>query len=165
VVVSDVDEEALTTSDPWQTAEALSLAKARAVSTLRPEALVIGGDTVVGFAPAPGHWELLGKPRDGADAERMLRLLSGRDHIVVTGVSLVGPGQEETFSETTHVRFRPLIAAEIAAYIATGEPMDKAGAYAIQGGAASFVESVNGSWSNVVGLPVEALKEHLRDSF
>ena len=104
---------------------------------------------------------MLAKPRDAADARRMLRALSGREHVVITGVGLVWPGGSESFAETSRVRFRDLSDAEIADYVQTGEPMDKAGAYAIHGGAASFVEGLDGSLSNVVGLPIEALGKSL----
>ena len=158
VLVSDVDEEALTVADPIQTAERLAEAKARAVFALRPDALVVGADTVVFLGG-----EQFAKPRDAADARRMLHALSGRTHTVATGVSLIRPEGVRTFHERTSVTFRELSDAEIAAYDATGEPMDKAGAYAIQGGAAGFVARREGSESNVVGLPLERLAEALRD--
>jgi septum formation protein len=158
VLVSEVDEDALTSSDPWRTAEELSLAKAVAVAQLRPDALVIGGDTVVAIKSGEGY-EQLAKPLDAADAERMLRRLSGETHVVITGVSLVWSGGRKTFSATSSVMFRELSGDEIRAYVDTGEPMDKAGAYAIQGGAAGFVAHLEGSLTNVIGLPVEMLKE------
>ena len=156
VVVADVDEEALTVADPFETAERLAEAKARAVALLRPGCLVVGGDTVVAV-----DGEQLAKPRDPEDARRMLRALAGRRHVVATGVSLVSPQGVQTFHERTWVTFRPLTEGEIEAYVATGEPMDKAGAYAIQGGAAGFVAQREGSESNVVGLPLERLAEAL----
>ncbi len=156
IAVAGVDEEALTVPDPWETAERLALAKARAVADQHRDALVIGGDTVVAVDA-----EQLAKPLDAEDAKRMLRALSGRTHVVITGVALVGPGREESFTDTTRVTFLPLGEEEIAHSVATGEPMDKAGAYAIQGGAKAFVTGIEGSWSNVVGLPVEALGERL----
>lgn len=152
VLVSDVDEEALNLSDPIATAERLAEAKARAVAALRPDALVIGADTVVFLGD-----EQFAKPRDAEDAKRMLRALSGRTHTVATGVCLVSPVAVRTFHERTDVGFRDLADEEIDAYVATGEPMDKAGAYAIQGGAASFVAHRQGSESNVIGLPLEKL--------
>lgn len=156
VVTSDVDEDALTVSDPYETAERLAEAKARAVAILRPGALVIGGDTVVAL-----EGEQFAKPKDVEDAKRMLRALSGRTHVVATGISLVSPDGVRTFHEKTRVTFRGLTDAEIDAYVATGEPMDKAGAYAIQGGAAGFVAKREGSESNVIGLPVGRLRELL----
>ncbi len=156
VVVSDVDEDALTTSDPVATAESLALAKAIAVSKGHPDALVIGGDTVV----ALGN-EQLAKPTDIADAEKMLAKLSNRTHRVISGVALVWPGGQVVFSDTTTVTFRELGPQEITDYVATDEPMDKAGAYAIQGGAAGFVTREEGSRTNVIGLPLEKLQAEL----
>lgn len=153
VVVADVDEESLTVDDPYETAERLAEAKARAVARRRPEALVLGGDTVVAL-----DGEQFAKPRDAEEARRMLRALSGRTHVVATGVSLVSSRGVHTFHEKTWVEFRELSDQEIDAYVATGEPMDKAGAYAIQGGAAGFVVRREGSESNVIGLPMERLR-------
>jgi septum formation protein len=97
---------------------------------------------------------LLEKPQNEQDAARMLRLLSGRSHRVITGVCLVAPGYEQTEAEITEVRFGPLTDSEIADYVQTGEPMDKAGAYAIQGMASRWIERIDGCYFNVVGLPV-----------
>jgi septum formation protein len=129
--------------------------KAEAVAAANPRAWVIGADTVVLL-----DGEILGKPRDESDARRMLRSLSGRRHRVVTAVALVAPGGvacEELAIETA-VEFHILAEAEIDAYVATGEPSDKAGAYAIQGGAQAFVRAVEGSLTNVVGLPLEEVR-------
>jgi len=160
VAVSDVDEDALTLPDPFETARSLALAKARAVFRLRPEALVIGGDTVVAF-PGDEGWRQLAKPVDAEDAVRMLSTLAGRTHTVATGVALVWPGGELAEVETSQVRFRDLDEAEIRAYVATGEPMDKAGAYGLQGIGADFVAEVVGSRTNVIGLPLERLESML----
>lgn len=157
VVVSHVDESFERGAAPATIAERIALDKARTVLDLRREASVIGADTIVAYEDAGGQWELLGKPFDHADAVRMLLALSGRSHVVVTGVAVVSRTGEQLFSDTTTVFFRRLDREEIERYVATGEPMDKAGAYAIQGGAKSFVERIEGSWSNVVGLPLEAL--------
>lgn len=154
--VSEVDEESQTKEDPWHTAEHLAEAKALAVLSMRPEVRVIGGDTVV--AVKNDGWEQLAKPATFDEACEMLRRLSGREHVVITGVCVASADGVRTASETTRVAFRRLSEEEIREYVATGEPMDKAGAYAIQGGAAGFVESVDGSVSNVVGLPLELLK-------
>jgi septum formation protein len=161
VLPAEVDEEALTVQDPHRTAERLAEAKAKAVLNLRPEARIIGADTVVALREGDA-WRQLAKPADAADAARMLRALSGRSHIVVTGVCLADDVGTFSFSDTTVVGFRALDEAEIAAYVATGEPMDKAGAYAVQGGAAEFVQRLKGSHSNVVGLPLERLEAELR---
>lgn len=156
VVVSGVDEEALTVADPWETAQKISRAKAVAVAGLRPGALIIGADTVVAFE-GPSGWEQLAKPTDKADAVRMLQSLSNRTHVVITGVTIYHPHMEVLFTDTTTVTFRPLTIEEIKDYVATGEPMDKAGAYAIQGGAAGFATKIEGSMTNVIGLPLEEL--------
>jgi septum formation protein len=155
-----VDEESLTSADPWGTALRLAEAKARAVWKDHPQAIVIGGDTVVAIRVGMQHHQLA-KPLDEADARRMLRMLSGNVHSVITGVCIASPKGVDTFCETTDVAFRELSDREIVDYVRSGEPMDKAGAYAIQGGAAVFVKSITGSHSNVVGLPVEQLEQRL----
>ncbi len=160
VVVSNVDEEALTSYDPVQTAKDLALAKAKAVAELRPDSLVIGGDTVVALESDRGVNQL-SKPATPEQAVEMLERLSGKTHQVITGVALVWPTGDLCFSEVSNVDFRVLSRTEVEAYVATGEPMDKAGAYAIQGGAAGFVHNLDGSISNVVGLPLEALSSRL----
>ena len=141
---------------PGDIVKALSLAKARETAQRHPGALVIGADTVVALDDT-----VLGKPADAADAARMLRALSGRAHKVYTGVSLVRDGETVSRAVETAVYFRPLTEREIQAYIATGEPMDKAGAYGIQGLASLFVEKIEGDYFNVVGLPLCALGEML----
>ncbi len=113
------------------------------------EAVVLGADTTVEV-----DGQILAKPEDAADAARMLRLLSGRTHRVMTGVAVVTKGRAEVAAEVTGVRFVTLSDAEIAAYVATGEPMDKAGAYAIQGRAGRWIPRVEGCYFNVVGLPL-----------
>jgi septum formation protein len=158
IVPAEVDEDALGDADPWVAAQRLAREKALTVAGLRPEALVIGGDTIVAVDGLQ-----LGKPKDAADARRMLGLLSGREHAVVTGVALRWPAGFAAFTETSKVTFRPLNDIEIAAYVETGEPLDKAGAYAIQGGAMEFVERLEGSLDNVIGLPTERLIETLRE--
>jgi septum formation protein len=115
----------------------------------RQPLVVIGADTTVFF-----DHHILGKPEDAADAARMLRLLSGRTHQVATGIALVSARSSQAVAEVTEVEFLPLADAEIAAYIATGEPMDKAGAYAIQGRAARWIPRIKGCYFNVVGLPI-----------
>jgi septum formation protein len=114
-----------------------------------PDLAVLGADTTVTL---DNH--ILGKPSDSADAARMLRLLSGRTHRVITGVALVTARSTEVAAEVTAVRFFTLSDEEIAAYVATGEPMDKAGAYAIQGRAARWIPRIEGDYFNVVGLPI-----------
>ena len=153
-------------ADAGRTAWFLAQQKARQVAQAHPEALVIGADTVVGV-----EGQVLGKPRDAADARRMLRLLSGREHQVYTGVSLVRYGvypavrsYNDTRMETTRVFFREMTDAEIDAYVATGEPMDKAGAYGYQGRAGIYVERIEGDFFNVVGLPLCLLGEMLTEA-
>ena len=143
-------------ADGGRTAWYLSKQKALQVAQAHPQALVIGADTVVAV-----NGQVLGKPRDEADARRMLRLLSGREHQVYTGVSLVRCGIYPTvpvYSDTclaeTRVFFREMTDGEIDAYVATGEPMDKAGAYGYQGRAGLYVERIEGDFFNVVGLPL-----------
>lgn len=139
---------------------AVALDKARAVArewTGGP-AVVLGADTEVVL---DGRY--LGKPRDAADAARMLRALSGRTHEVVTGLALVDApsGREETLAVTTRVTMLDASDEDIAAYVATGEPLDKAGAYAVQGLGARLVARVDGCFTNVVGLPVETARRLL----
>ncbi|MGH9403628.1 MAG: Maf family protein [Terriglobia bacterium] len=139
--------------------ERLAREKALAVaSSSAPGDLVLGADTVVVVA---GH--ILGKPKDAADAARMLRLLSGGTHYVVTGICIVrAPAQVEALKhESSTVVFKPLTEEEIQSYVASGEPLDKAGAYAIQGRASKFVARVEGSLENVIGLPVAKVIELL----
>jgi septum formation protein len=133
--------------------------KAAVVHGLLPGRIVLAADTTVVVGS-----RILGKPADTADARRMLGLLSGRSHQVVTGVTMVAPGggAVETRVGTTTVEFAVLQAGDIDWYVASGEPMDKAGAYAIQGGASRFITRIDGSYSNVVGLPVAVVWEMLK---
>jgi septum formation protein len=150
-------------------AERLAREKALAAFQRRPDDFVLGADTIVVI---DGH--ILGKPADDADAARMLRLLSGRTHQVTTGVCLMGPplrtgnqklktGFEDTRSETTQVTMAALTDEDIRSYIATGEPMDKAGGYAIQGIASRWIPCIEGDYFNVVGLPVSLVCQMLRE--
>ena len=158
VQVSQVDESQVKAESPAALAEALARAKALAVAAeCGPEEIVIGSDTVVDC-----DGQVLGKPADARDAARMLRLLSGREHQVHTGVCLACGEKTESFVHTSRVEFYPLSEEEIAAYIATGEPFDKAGAYGIQGGAALFCKEIRGDFFSIMGLPVSLLARHLR---
>jgi septum formation protein len=156
IVPSTIDERAVGAGQvsPSRHAVAVALAKAREVLGRRPEACVLGADTMVIL-----DGEALGKPRDADEALWMLSRLSGRGHEVITGLALVGePGAaERTAVETTAVRFLPWPAAFLKWYAATGEPLDKAGGYGIQGAAGAYVERVDGCYFNVVGLPVPRL--------
>jgi len=150
VSAPDVDETLHPGEAPEAYVRRLAEAKARRVAAAHPGRVVLGADTTVVV-----DGEVLGKPQDAADAARMLESLSGRSHLVLTGVCLIGPaGDARTDAAVTTVEFRPLSAAEIADYVRSGEPMDKAGAYAIQGGAAGFVTRLDGPYDTVVGLPV-----------
>ena len=182
VQAADLDETPLTGESAQQCAERLAQQKALAIWQLRRGELILGADTVVVVDEA-----ILGKPVDRDDAARMLRLLSGRVHKVITGVCLVAPtytdpsragkGVEKNSpavnnedcdskiaSETTLVTMVPISESEIQAYVATGEPMDKAGAYAIQGMASRWIPRIEGDYSNVVGLPVALVYGMLREA-
>jgi len=150
-------EEPKPNEPPLQYAQRLARDKALAIFAKHSDAIALGADTVVVVEE-----HLLEKPRDEADAARMLRLLSGRTHEVITGVCLVASHYEQTEAEVTEVRFGALSDPEIADYIATREPMDKAGAYAIQGLASRWVERIDGCYFNVVGLPVPRVYRMLK---
>jgi len=157
VVTPAIDEEAFSAPDPTALVRTLSREKALAVAgQADPDALVIAADTVVVL-----DGQALGKPGDRAEAMAMLTALSGRTHHVCTGVTLCRGDRAVTEAEITQVTFRPLSKAEIAAYADTGEPMDKAGAYGIQGLGALLVEGIRGDYFNVVGLPVCRLGQML----
>ncbi len=141
-----------------ETAQFLARLKAQSVVKAYPEDFVIGCDTVVVLED-----EILSKPVDEEDAFNKLRALSGKTHKVVTGCALIKGEQIHTFSETTQVEFYPLSHEEIRRYIATKEPMDKAGAYGIQGAGSLFVKGIQGDYFNVVGLPVARLSRELKD--
>ena len=154
--VADIDEAMDPKKPACQEVARVSREKALAVPR-ETEDVVIAADTIVVC-----NGEVLGKPRDELDAYRMLRLLSGRDHQVMTGMTVLRGNRELTHTEITDIHFRPLSDREIWAYIRTGEPMDKAGSYGIQGGAALFAEKMAGDYYNVMGLPVCRLGQMLR---
>src|SRR5947209_15410366 len=159
---ADIDETPKDGEAPRECAGRLAREKALAVSRLRPREYVLGADTIV----VVDGTTILGKPYDAADAAWMLRLLSGRTHEVTTGVCLAGPvahGFEATRCETTLVTMSELSDEEIGEYVSTGEPMDKAGAYAIQGIASRWIPRIEGDYSNVVGLPVALVYKMLRE--
>jgi septum formation protein len=132
--------------------------KAQGVASKYPNALILGADTIVVVDS-----EILGKPTDAEDARRMLRVLSGRAHQVYTGIAVTSAGIEKTACERTDVNFAKLSEKIISRYIETGEPMDKAGAYAIQGKGAPLIKSISGCYFNVVGLPIHRLSVLLED--
>jgi len=154
---ADIPEDPLPGEGARECAERLAREKALAIAEKRPADVVLGADTVVVI-----DGQILGKPTDAADAARMLRLLSGRDHEVITGICLVAGGQCSVASENTTVTMSEIAEKEIAGYIASGEPMDKAGAYAIQGIASRWIPRIEGDYSNVVGLPVALVCRILR---
>jgi len=160
VIPSLVDEpEPDAAETPGGYALRMARLKARDVAWGHPGSYVLGADTVVAVG---GH--ILGKPRDEADARRMLAMLAGREHTVVTGCCLVGPDGQTVWEEApaSRVTFAALTDEAIAAYAATGEPLDKAGGYAIQGLGAFMIARVEGSYTNVVGLPLAEVVELLR---
>ena len=157
VKVADIDETMDPTRPPAEEVARVSLAKARAVER-KEEDVVIAADTIVVLGS-----RVLGKPASEAQAEQMLTALSGHAHQVMTGVTVLRGDRSLTATEITDIHFRELSTREIRRYIATGEPMDKAGSYGIQGGAALFAEKIHGDYYNVVGLPVCRLQRMLRE--
>jgi septum formation protein len=155
---ADIPEDLVPGEAARECAERLAREKALAIACQRPRDCVLGADTVVVV-----DGQLLGKPSDAADAARMLRMLSGRAHRVITGVCLVVQGQPSVASETTVVTMSEITDQEILDYISSGEPMDKAGAYAIQGIASRWIPRIEGDYSNVVGLPVALVFRMLRE--
>lgn len=160
VVPGHIDETPLPGEEPKAHVLRLAAEKAREVARREVARFFIGADTIV----VCDH-EIMGKPRDGADAERMLLKLSGVPHEVITGFAVYDRERDQVRSQavTTRVFFKPLDLAEIRSYVATGCPLDKAGAYAIQGGAAYMVERIDGSYTNVVGLPLSEVVTVLRE--
>ena len=159
VEVADCDEETRE-SDPARMVQELALRKAMAVAEKHPEEIVIGADTVVVYED-----EIMGKPADEKEALDMLMYLSGRTHMVMTGVAIVckNRGIERVFAELTQVSMYENDRDLLKRYIASGEPMDKAGSYGIQGRGAILVRSISGDYNNVVGLPVSALFRELSE--
>lgn len=158
IVTADTDESSVLT-DPCALVEELSLRKGMAVREKLlaegrdlSDTVILSSDTVVSV-----DGEILGKPRDAADAKRMLRLLSGRAHEVVSGVALIGPDRHGVSHEVTEVVFDELDDETVARYISRTEPYDKAGAYAIQGLASAYINGIRGCYFNVVGLPIHRM--------
>ncbi len=164
---ADIDETVHQGESPLSHTLRLARLKAMEAAKTAENALIIGADTVV-VVDAPDDQDnqntmILGKPENNKDAKKMLRLLSARTHTVITGFCLLDSDTKKSVCRAveTRVIFKQLTDKEIIDYIATGEPMDKAGAYAIQGGGGKFVINIEGSYTNVVGLPLEELKEEL----
>jgi septum formation protein len=153
-----IDEQLAPGELPEQAVARLAAAKAEAALAKRPGRLVLGADTIVVI-----DQNALGKPVDQEDAKRMLRLLSGQPHRVLTGICLLSSRRRSAHVESTLVELAPLSAAEIDWYVGTGEPEDKAGAYAIQGLASRFIREIRGSYSNVMGLPIGTLYRLLKE--
>lgn len=158
ISVSNADESVPAGTKPVDAAAFTAEKKARAVAANYPDACVIGADTIVVLGDT-----VMGKPADAADAVKMLTALSGKTHQVMTGVALIQGGKTVTFTQVTDVTFYPLSGDEIKAYVASGEPMDKAGAYGIQGLGCTLVEGIRGDYFNVVGLPVARLARAIKE--
>jgi septum formation protein len=157
ILASEIDEQIQENQSPEQIVQSLAYQKAKAVQTIHSDAYVIGADTVVVY-----NGNILGKPKTEQEAANMLRMLSGNSHDVLTGVAILAPEKETVFVERTTVTFWDLTDEEIFEYIATGEPMDKAGAYGIQGRAALFVKRIEGDYFSVVGLPLSRTVRELK---
>ncbi len=158
VIPSDCEEDIPEDIKPEATAEYLSRIKCGCIAEVYRNALVIGCDTIV-----LSDGKVLGKPENEQDASQMLRMLSGKTHQVITGVTISCGVNKMSFSVSTDVTFRKLSNEDICDYVKTGEPMDKAGAYGIQGKGALFAEKINGDFFNVVGLPVSELAAKLKE--
>ena len=156
VIVSSFDEESIKIKNPKKLVETLSKKKAQEVANKIPDAIVIGADTVITLDNT-----ILGKPRDKKDAQRMLSILSGKVHSVITGFTIIDSLHKISITKSlgTKVYFKKLNLKQIKEYIDTGEPMDKAGAYAIQEEGGKFVAKIEGDYSNIVGLPLDLLKQ------
>ncbi len=155
VRVPDIEEAAEAGEEPAELAE--RLARTKASKCAEPGAIAVGFDTLVAHRGA-----ILGKPASAREASEMVGRLSGDTHDVYTGISIATPSRVESAVETTRVRFREVAAVERAAYVATGEPLDKAGAYGIQGYGAALVEWIEGDYFNVMGFPIQRFQELLR---
>ena len=153
VEVSDA-KEIQSAENPTALAIENAKLKAQSVAEKNPDATVIGADTIV-----VQDGEIFGKPDGACGAVEMLRRLSGRKHEVITGLAICAGGKIFTAAEVTEVFFGAMTTEEICEYVATGEPLDKSGSYALQGGATKFIEKIHGDWSNVVGLPVYRLRQ------
>lgn len=157
VMPADIDESRHANEAPAAYVERLAIEKARAIHARRPEAIVLAADTTVAL-----DGDCLNKPTDAAGAQRMLRALASRDHEVHTGLCVIAGAAQRSHVETTRVFFSAIHDAELAAYVASREPMDKAGAYGIQGFASRWIPRIEGDYFNVVGLPIAATVKLLR---
>ena len=157
VQTADIDETMDKSQTPAHEVAAVSARKAEKIAWEHPDDVIVSADTIVVI-----DGKILGKPKDEEDAARMLRLLSGRTHTVYTGLTVHANGESKTQVVGTDVTFRELTDAEIAAYIKTKEPMDKAGSYAVQGFFARYIDGLKGSYANVMGLPVHLVYQELK---
>lgn len=157
IIVADIDEKINQNNDLVKEIENISFLKALKVFNDHKDAIVIGADTIVVV-----NNEVLGKPKDEEDAKRMLELLQNNKHHVITGVTILSNNQSETFSNISEVYFNSIDDKEIEEYIKTGEPMDKAGAYAIQGLGAKFIKKIDGDFYSIMGLPVSDINIRLK---
>ena len=157
ILPADVDETVPEGLAPEKVPEFLSKMKAEKIALLHPNSLVIAADTIV-----CSQDKILGKPKDAREAQQMLSLLSGRAHRVLTGCTLAFDGKEKGFTVESEVTFYTLSDEDMKAYISTGEPFGKAGAYAIQGKASLFVKEIRGDFFNIVGLPIARLQREIR---
>lgn len=158
VCTTNEDEILPENLDPYYAAEYLSLKKAAAASKHHPENIVIGCDTVIIL-----NGKIIGKPKDSVNAFNILRAISGKQHDVVTGCTIICKGKIYSFSQKTSVMFYNISDNEIEEYIASGEPFDKAGGYGIQGKGALFIKGIEGDYYNVMGLPIAALAKKLKE--
>lgn len=166
-----IDIHPAKTEEPWdfnvsEKDAVLKIArgKAREIFAQYPQRVVLGSDTVV-VAPVGDSWKVLGKPKDVSDAKEMLSLLSGKTHRVLTAVWMCSPEKEDGFVSENFVTFKSMTDSQIEAYIATGEPMDKAGAYGIQGEGFQYIEKLDGDFFAVMGLPKEELLQFVQEMF
>ena len=157
VIPTEVEEIVPEGTKPMEQSEYLAMIKARPLAEQYPDALVIGSDTTVLVDGI-----VLGKPRDAEEAKAMLRLLSGRTHVVCTGCCLYYKGRAVRFTESTEVEFYPMTEEEIDAYVASGDPMDKAGAYGIQSGAGIYIKGIRGDYDTVMGLPAARIYQEIK---
>jgi len=158
VVPSGIDESSVQADTPEDLAVRTALAKATAIARRMPDAVVIGADTIVVLGE-----RILGKPKDEKEAIRMLEALSGKTHRVITGLAVIDPAKKQprTAHETTNVKMRKVSEKDIVDYVKSGKPLDKAGSYGIQEIEGAFIENIDGDYNNVVGLPLEKVRELL----
>lgn len=162
VCSSNFAEDLIAESDPYQLVSLLSVEKARAVAKKFQNAIIIGADTVVYY-----HGKILGKPKTMVEAKKMLKFLSGKIHLMITGLTVIDCDSKKIITKTsaTKIFFRRLADDEINEYAKTGEPMTKAGGYAIQGKGGKFVDKIEGEYSGALGLPLKLLKQIFTDEF